>query len=101
MEKAMWAIAICQIEPFAEKASEKKRSRLIPITTSGVTIGRRISVSAAPAAAPERRRARPRPRSVPRTVVAATATTATWREKPSAGRRGSLQNNYEDDWKEK
>ena len=57
----------------------KNSSRLIPITTSGVTMGSRIRVSAA--AAPERDRslARPRPRSVPRIVVVTTAIAATWK----------------------
>jgi len=72
----MWASEIWPIEPIAPKSWKKKISRLIPMRISGVTIGRRRSVSVAPLPR-NLRRARPSPRSEPRIVETTTATAAT------------------------
>ncbi len=89
----MWASEICPIDPFCEKACEKKISRLMPMMISGVTIGSRIRVSVAPLPR-NRKRASPSPRSVPRIVEPMTATTATCIVIPTALIRSPLANSF-------
>ena len=70
----MWAIEIWPIDPFRPNSWAKKMSRLMPMMISGVTIGRRSSVSVAPLPAeaqpgqPEARAAR-RGSSTPMTAI--------------------------------
>ena len=78
-------------DPWPPKTWEKKSSRLMPMTISGVTIGssRRTSIG------PRQRcpiLASPRPSSVPSATDARTATSATWSVTPSAPRISSFWN---------
>jgi hypothetical protein len=89
MQNVMWAIDSWPIEPIPPNSWKKKISRLIPSRISGVTIGRRSSVSVAPLPR-NLSRARPSPSSEPRTVETTTAIAATWRVTRSASSRSSL-----------
>ena len=74
----MWAIEIWPSEPCRLNSCAKNTSRLMPMITSGVTIGSRRSVWTAPAPR-NRSRASPSPRSEPRIVAPTMAIAATWR----------------------
>ena len=89
----MWASEIRPIAGSPGRAWVKKISRLMPMMISGVTIGSRMSVSAAPLPR-NRSRASPKPRSDPRTVATTTATAATMSEVWSESSRSLLASSF-------
>ena len=91
MQNVMWATPIWPSEPFWRKSWPKKISRLMPMMISGVIIGRRISVSAAPLPR-NLSRASPSPSNEPRTVAPMIAITATRSVTESASRSWVLAN---------
>ena len=93
MQNVTWAMAIWPSDPFWPNSWAKKISRLMPMMISGVTIGRRISVSVAPLPR-NLSRASPRPSSEPRTVEPMTAITATFRVTSSASVIRSSANSF-------